>query len=81
MAYQLKSINHTYTPRASHTFIVYVSPEDFQALSGRVANAEDSKMAEDALLVTVNGLVFTARCVARRSRHIDRMEMVDGFAC
>lgn len=48
-----------------------MSPEDFQALSGRVANAEASKMAEDALLVTVNGLVFTARCVARRVTSIE----------
>ncbi len=39
----------------------YVSPEDFQALQGRVTNAEASKTGEDALLVTVNGLVFTAR--------------------
>jgi len=38
-----------------------VSPEDFQALQGRVTNAEASKTGEDALLVTVNGLVFTAR--------------------
>lgn len=40
---------------------MYVSPEDFQALQSRVANAEASRTAEDALLVTVNGLVFTAR--------------------
>jgi hypothetical protein len=40
---------------------VYVSPEDFGALQSRVTNAEASKTGEDALLVTVNGLVFTAR--------------------
>lgn len=40
-----------------------MSAEDFQALASRVATAEASKTGEDALLVTVNGLVFTARCV------------------
>jgi hypothetical protein len=38
-----------------------LSPDDFQALQARVANAEASRTGADALLVTVNGLVFTAR--------------------
>ncbi len=37
-----------------------MSPTDWDALVARVANAEASKTAEDALLVSVNGLVFTA---------------------
>lgn len=39
---------------------MYVSLADWDALQARVTNPEASKTGEDALLVSVNGLVFTA---------------------
>jgi hypothetical protein len=40
---------------------VYLSPADFQTLQSRVRSAEASVTADDSILVTLNGLVFTAR--------------------
>eukprot|EP00624_Nannochloropsis_granulata_P003024 evm.model.NODE_25306_length_10663_cov_36.015755.2 len=44
----------------AYTNRVYVSLADWDALQARVTNPDASKTGEDALLVSVNGLVFTA---------------------